>query len=265
MAVFRVEKSRDYTVMANYHLKDKRLSLKAKGLLSLILSLPDDWHYSLNGLAALNRDGRDGVRTAIQELEKYGFIVRRRLRNDIGQVADTEYIIFEKPKSDFPTQANPTQEKPTQDNPTLLNTKESNTYTLNTKPSIGTDGSGLKKARTEIIKENIDYDVLVFDRPFEKERIDELVEIMADVFFIGKDTIHIGDRNIPTEVVKSQMMKIDQSHILYVLDRLDECPADIRNIKNYLLAVLYNAPTTMKNYYKAKVNYDMHNIWPDSL
>ena len=108
-------------------------------------------------------------------------------------------------------------------------------------------------------------DVLVFDRPLEKERIDELVEIMADVFFVEKDTVHIGDRNIPTEVVKSQMMKIDQSHILYVLDRLDECPADIRNIKNYLLAVLYNAPTTMKNYYKANVNYDMHNISPDSL
>ncbi len=199
------------------------------------------------------------MRTAIQELEKYGFIVRRRLRNEAGQVADTEYIIFEKPKSDFPTQANPTQEKPTQENPTLLNTKESNTDISSTEQSIRMDGAGLKRTRVEIIKENIDYDVLIFDRPMDKERIDELVEIMADVFFIGKDTVHIGDRNIPTEVVKSQMMKLDQSHILYVLDRLDECSADIRNIKSYLLASLYNAPTTMSSYCSAKVNYDMHN------
>lgn len=259
MPVFRVEKNRNYTVMANYHLKDRRLSLKAKGLLSLILSLPDDWSYSIAGLAAMNRDGRDGVRSAIHELEKNGFIERHRIRNKMGQVGDTEYVIFEKPKSDFPTQANPALEKPTQANPTLLNTKESNTYESSTNQSIRPDGLELKKAKTEIIKENIDYDVLVFDRPFEKERIDELVEIMADVFFIGKDTIHIGDRNIPAEVVKSRMMKLNQSHILYVLDRLDECPADIKNIKNYLLAVLYNAPTTMKHYYAAKVNYDMHN------
>ena len=80
MAVFRVERTSDYTVMSNYHLRDKRLSLKAKGLLSQMLSLPEDWDYTLAGLCCINRDSKDAIRTAIRELEEAGYIRRRQTR-----------------------------------------------------------------------------------------------------------------------------------------------------------------------------------------
>ena len=98
MAVFRVEKTRDYTVMANHHLRNTKLSLKSKGLLSLMLSLPEDWDYTTKGLACICKDGIDSINTTIRELEANGYIIRRRLRNEKGQLTTTEYTIFEKPK-----------------------------------------------------------------------------------------------------------------------------------------------------------------------
>ncbi len=95
--VFRVERNKNFTVMANYHLKDKRLSLKAKGLLSVMLSLPDDWNYNMKGLARLSRDGLDSVRSTVNELERYGYVTRHRIRTETGQLADTEYLVRERP------------------------------------------------------------------------------------------------------------------------------------------------------------------------
>ena len=136
MPVFRVEKNRDYTTMSNVHLRDKALSLKAKGLLSQILSLPDEWNYSVSGLAAINKESRDSIRTAIVELETCGYIVRNRRRTENGKLGDMEYIVYEKPMSESPalekptlenpTQVKPTQEKPTVENPAQLNTDISN-------------------------------------------------------------------------------------------------------------------------------------------
>ena len=98
MAVFRVEKIKNYTVMSNHHLRDKSLSLKAKGLLSLMLSLPEDWDYTTKGLARICRDGVDSIRSAVQELEQRGYVSRRRIRNGKGQLGDIEYTIREKPE-----------------------------------------------------------------------------------------------------------------------------------------------------------------------
>ena len=95
--VFRVERTKNFTVMANYHLKDRRLSLKAKGLLSVMLSLPDDWNYNMKGLARLSKDGLDSVRSTVNELERYGYVTRRRIRTETGQLADTEYLVRERP------------------------------------------------------------------------------------------------------------------------------------------------------------------------
>ena len=95
--VFRVERTKNFTVMANYHLKDRRLSLKAKGLLSVMLSLPDDWNYNMKGLAKLSRDGLDSVRSTVKELERYGYVSRHRIRTETGQLADTEYLVRECP------------------------------------------------------------------------------------------------------------------------------------------------------------------------
>ena len=110
--VFRVERNKNFTVMANYHLKDKRLSLKAKGLLSVMLSLPDDWNYNMKGLARLSKDGIDSVRSTVNELERYGYVTRRRIRTETGQLADTEYLVRECP----PDQADPL-EKPAEEKP----------------------------------------------------------------------------------------------------------------------------------------------------
>ena len=113
MAVFRVERTRDYTVMSNHHLKNRSLSLKAKGLLSVMLSLPDEWDYTLRGLAAISREGVDAIREAIRELEDAGYIVRSRGRNEKGQLSGTEYVIYEhsQQSADAPVLDNPTQEK----------------------------------------------------------------------------------------------------------------------------------------------------------
>ena len=95
--IFRVERTKNYTVMSNQHFKNKSLSLKAKGLLSLMLSLPDDWNYNMQGLASLSRDGIDSVRSAIKELEHHGYVQQNIFRNEYGMFTDTEYIIREVP------------------------------------------------------------------------------------------------------------------------------------------------------------------------
>ena len=98
MAVFRTEKNSDFTTMSNYHFKDKRLSMKAKGLLSMMLSFPDDWQYSLNGLAAASKESLTSIRAMVQELEDNGYLVRRCLRNERGRLASIAYDIYEMPQ-----------------------------------------------------------------------------------------------------------------------------------------------------------------------
>ncbi|GFI24563.1 hypothetical protein IMSAGC011_03364 [Lachnospiraceae bacterium] len=161
MAIIRVEKTKDYTTMSNYHFREKDMSLKAKGLLSLILSLPEEWDYTLAGLAMLSKDGKDSVRTALTELEEFGYVETARVRDEKGRLKGTEYIVrempvssipekevsvleeptleksvleeptLEKPILENPTLENPTLEKPTLENPTQLNTNISNTKKLN--------------------------------------------------------------------------------------------------------------------------------------
>ena len=103
MAVFRIEKTRDYTVMSNHHLKDRTLTLKSKGLLSMMLSLPDEWNYTTRGLAAICREGVDSIGAALKELETHGYIRRTQLRDEKGKITDTEYVIYEMPQCEPPS------------------------------------------------------------------------------------------------------------------------------------------------------------------
>lgn len=129
MSVMRVHKTANFTVMSNYHFKEKKMSLKAKGLLSLMLSLPEDWDYSVAGLTTLSKDGKDGVMTALAELEKFGYLTRTRLVNDRGQFDGVEYNIFEQPQekpiAEKPISENENSEKPISENPTQSNTNQS--------------------------------------------------------------------------------------------------------------------------------------------
>ena len=114
MAVFRIERTRDYTVMSNHHLRNANLSLKAKGLLSMILSLPEEWNYTTRGLASICKEGVDAIGSALKELETAGYIVRRQLRGTNGRITDTEYVIYEQPQPDMsqPYPASPDTENP---------------------------------------------------------------------------------------------------------------------------------------------------------
>lgn len=140
MAVFRVHKNKDYTVMSNNHLRDKELTLKAKGLMSLMLSLPDDWDYSINGLVTLGKDGRDSVMSTLSELEGRGYLQRTKVLNSKGQFGGYDYDIYEKPWSGKPYTENPNTDnpntgKPNTENPTQLSTKQSSTKRRSTKQS----------------------------------------------------------------------------------------------------------------------------------
>ena len=142
MAVFRVEKNHSYTVMANHHLRDERLSLKSKGLLSLILSLPDDWRISIEGMTQFSADGKDAIRSAIRELTDAGYITRAQTHSEAGTFSGYDYIVHEtpvaSPSSGFPTMEKPTTENPTTENPTLRNTEELSTIP----PIVPHEGDG---------------------------------------------------------------------------------------------------------------------------
>ena len=154
MATFRVERTKNYTVMSNHHLKDRGLTLKSKGLLSMMLSLPDEWNYSTRGLAAICKEGVDAIGAALKELEKAGYIIRNQIRGERGRIVDTEYIIYEvpqakpekptpppsspytgfpymvgpdtvKPDMDEPDTENPDTVQPDMENPAQYNTKKS--------------------------------------------------------------------------------------------------------------------------------------------
>ena len=131
MAVFRVDKTRDYTVMSNHHLRDQGLSLKAKGLLSQILSLPEGWDYTIAGLAKINREGKDAIRAAVAELEQAGYIQRRQTTGANGTFASNEYIVFEQPQTAAPLSENPTTDNPTTENPLTGNPLTENPTQLN--------------------------------------------------------------------------------------------------------------------------------------
>ena len=126
MAVMRVHKNANYTIMSNHHFKEKKMSLKAKGLLSLMLSLPDDWDYSVNGLATLSKDGRESVMSALKELEEFGYLKRTRITNEKGHFKGYDYDIFECPQNMQPKTENPTTEKPKTENHEQLNTNSIN-------------------------------------------------------------------------------------------------------------------------------------------
>lgn len=117
MAVFRVEKNHNYTVMSNFHLRDTNLSLKAVGLLSKMLSLTDEWNYTTRGLAAICKEGVDAIGAALKELESCGYLVRNQLRDAKGRICDTEYIIYESPHTPLPDTALPYTENPDMDKP----------------------------------------------------------------------------------------------------------------------------------------------------
>ena len=283
MAVFRIERTRDYTVMSNHHLRNANLSLKAKGLLSMMLSLPEDWNYTTRGLAKICKEGVDAIGAALRELEAAGYIVRHKLRDSQGRISDTEYVIYEqpqlrKPDTDSPDTENPYMDKPDTEKPAELNIEKSNTQKSITQGAStdsipfrepaaaqlperkGRDAMSVSEMESyrDLILENIEYDHLCREFTTYREDLDEIVELMVETVCAKRKTTRIAGSDFPHEVVRSRFLKLDSSHIEFVMECLRNNTTEIRNMKQYLLAVLFNAPTTISNHYTAQVNHDMY-------
>lgn len=284
MAVCRVEKNKNYTTMSNFHLRDPNLSNKARGLLSTMLSLPDSWDYTTRGLAAICKDGVDGITAQLKELEQYGYLIRHRIRDSNGRIVDMEYIIYEQPHTASPDTEKPYMVKPDMglprlENPAQINidkrsTDESNTDLSNThsilsdeaRPSVLAALEAKRKETEyrdmdmyrEIIKEKIGYEYLLSDLPYDHDRLEEILELLVETVCSTKKYIRVAGSDYPAEVVRSRLLKLDMEHIKFVFDCLKENTTKIRNIKQYLLTTLYNAPTTIGSYYSALVQHDMY-------
>ena len=244
MSVFRVEKTKGYTVMSNHHLRNHALSLKAKGLLSQMLSLPEDWDYTLQGLAQINKESIDAIREAVRELERAGYIKRSRERDERGCLRGTVYTIYEQPhaepRPEEPTQEKPTLEKPMLDFPTLENPMQLNTESTKKRkrqskdlsitdsipfPSGFPDAPAQKRTETkgsfesyrELILENIDYDVLANDPHVDREQLDEIVDLVQETVCSTRSRIRVAGNDYPAEVVQSKLLKLNSEHTTRVI------------------------------------------------
>ena len=293
MAVYRVERTQGYTVMSNYHLKDTALSLKAKGLLSMFLSFPDDWNYSTRGLASICKEGVEAIGNTIKELERAGYILRRQLRGANGRITDTEYVIYERPQAPdppapeddtpytppdtgapdtaLPDTGNPDMVQPDMENRPELNIKKSKTKKSITQrskthsfsppappktPAVPVEGMKEILEKRAEIEEQIEYD-LIADQ-CNREQLNEFVEIMLEVALSKSPTMKIGrDAEYPTAYVQHRFEQLTSAHIEKVLDGIRENTTRVWNTRAYLLAALFNAPSTTDNHYTMLVNHDM--------
>lgn len=227
MAVFRVHKNENYTILSNYHFKEKGLSLKAKGLLSLMLSLPENWDYSAAGLVTLSKDGKDSVNAALKELEKFGYLKRTQAYDPSGKFSGYNYEIFEqplevaraetqpkaeKPPTDKPFAENPSTEKPTTENPPQLIKKDLNTKDLNTKKS------NTKQEVEERKKEKpaSGYDLIINNRIFNDEVKTTLYEFIKMRKLIKKP---LTDFALTRLINKLEKMTSDPQQQVAILEK----------------------------------------------
>lgn len=284
MAVCRVEKNKNYTTMSNFHLRDKNLSNKSRGLLSTMLSLPENWDYTTRGLAAICKDGVDGITAQLKELEQRGYLVRHRIRDSNGRITDMEYVIYEEPQPVSPDTEKPDMVIPDMDEPCLGTpaqrnidkriTKESNTE-LSSIYSIPSDEfrpsmlAALDTKRKEaeykdieryryLIMDNIEYEILLENNPYDREMLEEILELLVDTVCASKKYIRVAGSDYPAEIVRSRLLKLNAHHIEFVISCFKENTTKVRNVKQYLLTSLYNAPVTIDSYYTALVHHDLY-------
>ena len=269
MSVFRVERNRNYTVMSNYHLRDRRLSLKAKGLLSQMLSLPEDWDYTLGGLAQINREKIDAIRAAVRELEAAGYIIRSRERDAKGRLRGADYVIYEQPQTqppvpDSPTLENPMLENPaldfpTSENPTQLNKDKQNKELQNTdslpfrvSPEETCPASQPAKLDTDPapatpadVRDQIELDKLCRQDPDDAPLYQEIAGLLADTLSSRRKTIRVSGMDLPGSTVRRRLHQLTSEHIRFVVEGLKQNHTQVRNPKQYILAALFNAPVSM--------------------
>lgn len=280
MSTFRVNKNVNYTVMSNYHLQDKKLSLKAKGLLSYMLSLPNDWDYSLKGLTVGCKDGLDSVRTAVLELEEHGYVRRQKVRNAKGQIIDYDYQVYESPVEDtpavpgkedgpsdpsaskspksrmkpcsspfldFPNLAEPNLEKATQQN-----TKRQSTNLSGQTAETEDFDQMATRVRAEF-REKLEIDILA--KRYAPEMLQELLDNIVEMYCCPLRTQYIGKQAQTTKAIRLRLDKLTSQHVEYIFDVMSNTTQPIKNIMAYLRTTILNAPTTMEHYYQAQGNW----------
>ncbi len=284
MSVIRVKKNRNYTIMSNYHLRDMRLSFKAKGLLSMCLSLPDDWDYSIAGLVKISKEGKGSVTSTLRDLEKAGYLTRKQIRNEQGRIVDWEYIITEYPADSCtqnPDAENPDvgyqdMENPYPNNTTEINTKSKSTDKKSTELKITESIESDRKSRNKLkasttqrlcddwreikgkVEEQIDYNSLLNDYPGRKGEIDEIVMTIQDALYSKKSALRVNGEERPAAMVKERLNMLCYDHIRYVLQSLSTATTKTKKPNQYLLTTLYNAPATINVFYSQEVNHDMY-------
>lgn len=263
MAIVRIKKEKNYTVVDNAYLTDPRLSAREMGLLTKVLSLPDDWAFSVRGLERILKDGQDGIRSALRVLEETGYLVRSRARNEHGKLGKITYTFYERSlRPSNPDKESPDVEKPDMEEPDMVGepqlitnrviTNNSNNYPIN-QDWVMEDRS----AQEEAVRNHIDYPALVIRNPYSVDQIEEMVAIMADVMMMPDNAeITVGGNQLSVGVVKSQLQRLGSNHIEYVLDSMSGSATPIHNIHSYLLTALYRAPLTMHNHYATQVACD---------
>ena len=248
MSVFRVERTGDYTVMSNHHLKNRALSLKAKGLLSLILSLPDDWDYTLRGLAYISLESVDSVRKAVTELENEGYITRTRTRDEQGRLRGTEYIIreqpvpeepiSEKPVSEKPILENPTLDKPAQAKPTLENPTQLNINIYNkNKSSVYEEINQSNQSKEAVELTEILRKCELED--FEKKTAQMLEDAVRVLYY--KQSIKLSGAVLPQTEIRRLLRRVDRDTLIDAVEVLRYNEGTVQNPQGYLYSVILNA------------------------
>ena len=308
MPVCRIMKENNYTRVSNHYLRDNSLSFKAKGLLTLMLSLPEDWDYTIAGLAQFTADGRVSIANTIRELEECGYIRRSQNRGENGAFAQNEYWIYEVPQTDEPPCAEnveaaddnvfPDENSEMNDIEPMADIELTAEMSLLTDKTDTEDGGknltifspSLPVPLTEIpstdimptenctqqikelqktekqnlirydlmrarARERVEYAVLQEEYP--TELLNELIEIVVEMEVCEGKSMLIAGTVYPTELVRARMQMLNAECVRYVLDCLREVKPQIRNMKKYLMASLFNAPATMENFMESRVQREV--------
>ena len=291
MPTCRVVKENNYTKVSNHYLRDESLSFQAKGLLTLMLSLPEDWDYTIAGLTKFTSDGRVCVANTIRELEEHGYIKRRQNRGKNGAFAQNEYWIYEVPQTENTSCA---ENMETEDCDSEISENEVSDSSEPLEDNISTAINDLSVSHpnqpipptefpstdimptgncTQQIKELqktekpnlIRYDLMracaadrveyaILREEYPKELLDELVSLIVEMEVCEGESMLIAGMVYPTELVKVRMQMLNAECIRYVLDCLHEVKPQIKNMKKYLMASLFNAPATMENFMESRLH-----------
>ena len=294
MPVCRIMKENNYTRVSNHYLRDNSLSFKAKGLLTLMLSLPEDWDYTITGLAQFTADGRVSIASTIRELEEHGYIRRTQTRGENGSFAQNEYWIYEVPQTENAPYA---ENMETEDCDSEISEKEVSDSSELTADNESTAKNGLSVSHpnlpippteipsaeimltgnsTQQIKELqktekpnlIRYDLMrarvgqrveyaVLREEYPKEQLDELISLIVEMEVCEGESMLIAGSLYPVELVKARMQGLNAECIRYVLDCLREVKPQVKNMKKYLMASLFNAPATMENFMESRVQREV--------